>query len=92
MSSDGMTTPFGACRSIMVEQFYSCCRRSLVSGDSPFWRADDDVYVWVKRDVTAERIAEAMAAVLNTIVPNDLHGRELRERLRPTCDSSDLPG
>ena len=50
------------------------------------WERDDDVYVWVKRDVTAERIAEAVAAVLNAIVPNDTHARELREQLRPTCD------
>ena len=39
-----------------------------------------------ERDVAAEKIAEAVAAVLIAIVPNDLHDQELREQLRPTSD------
>ena len=50
----------------------------------------DDVFVWVKRDVTAEKIAEAVAEVLNAVIPyeRDTHAQaqELRRKLGPISD------
>ena len=59
------------------------------AGWGVFFRPDD-VFVWVKRDVTAQKIAEAVAEVLNAVIPyeRDTHAQaqELRRKLGPISD------